>query len=97
MKYTDEELNEKPEYNTQTWGSLAIKKFGWNYYTAFFPLSEIYYLGPKISYTTTTDADTKKKTWIFHRYDANGNINDSTDYEEYQRMSFIGNGLLLKD
>lgn len=100
LKYWDTEGDlGKKHTNICDWG-LDNNNFYWNYYKAFFPLSNIYYKGPVIrSHSEISDDDQNKehKKWVLESVDEKGNVNAETTYQAYQPIPFAGNGSVLKD
>ena len=99
LKYWDTEGDlGKKHTNICDWS--LDKNFCWNYYKAFFPLSNIYYKGPVIrSHSEISDDDQNKehKKWVLESVDEKGNVNAETAYQAYQPIPFAGNGSVLKD
>lgn len=100
LKYWDTEgdLGKKCT-NICDW-NLDKDDFYWNYYKAFFPLSNIYYKGPIIrshSEISYDDKNKEHKKWVLESIDEKGNVNAETTYQAYQPIPFAGNGSVLKD
>ena len=98
LKYWDTEGDLGKKYtNICDWRD---KDFYWNYYKAFFPLSNIYYKGPIIrshSEISYDDQNKEHKKWVLESIDEKGNANAETTYQAYQPIPFTGNGSVLKD
>jgi hypothetical protein len=61
----------------------------WGSYTACFPLSEIYYYGPKYKLIENESKENESKEKIIVRLDENNKQNNSTKYETYQSIPFV--------
>ena len=66
-----------------------------DYLIAFLPISNLYYKGPVIEYSTETKEE--KTTYYLKSINNSGDVDNTTTYVSYQPFTYIGNGLLLKN